>query len=162
MSTRKPTGKPTGRPPAFKPEYVREARNYCLLGARDDDLAEFFGVSDTTIHNWKHAHPEFARALRAGKTVADTRVAQALYQRAIGYRHKAVKIFLTKDGKTVYAPYIEVYPPDVVACIFWLKNRQRGLWVERPEDPPADPEGVAGKVREAVQAMLEADGLRAA
>lgn len=151
-----------GAPSAFRPEYVREARNYCLLGARDDDLAEFFGVSKQTVNNWKHAHPAFAKALRDGKTVADTKVSEALYRRAIGYRHKAVKIFLSKEGVPIYAPYIERYPPDPTSCIFWLKNRQRGTWVERPEEPPADPNDTANRVREAVHAMLEADGLRAA
>src|SRR5262245_1570478 len=112
-------GNQGGQPTRFRPEFVREARNYALLGAIDDQLAEFFGVAGTTIHNWKHAHPEFKAALRAGKTVADAKVAQALYRRAIGYRHKAEKIFILKDGTIVRAAYTEHYPPDVVACIFW-------------------------------------------
>ena len=30
--------------------------------------------------------------------------------------------------KPVYAPYIEHVPPDVTACIFWLKNRDPQHW----------------------------------
>jgi hypothetical protein len=30
--------------------------------------------------------------------------------------------------KPVYAPYIEHVPPDVTACIFWLKNRDPEHW----------------------------------
>jgi hypothetical protein len=30
--------------------------------------------------------------------------------------------------KPVYAPYIEHVPPDVTACIFWLKNRDPQNW----------------------------------
>jgi hypothetical protein len=28
----------------------------------------------------------------------------------------------------VYAPYVEHVPPDVTACIFWLKNRDPQHW----------------------------------
>jgi hypothetical protein len=30
--------------------------------------------------------------------------------------------------KPVYAPYREHVPPDVTACIFWLKNRDPTHW----------------------------------
>jgi hypothetical protein len=36
-----------------------------------------------------------------------------------------VKIFHTKNGKTIKVRYTEHVPPDVTACIFWLKNRTR-------------------------------------
>jgi hypothetical protein len=28
----------------------------------------------------------------------------------------------------IYAPYVEHVPPDVTACIFWLKNRDPAHW----------------------------------
>ena len=31
-------------------------------------------------------------------------------------------------SKPVYAKYIEHIPPDVTACIFWLKNRDPQHW----------------------------------
>jgi hypothetical protein len=31
-------------------------------------------------------------------------------------------------AKPVYAPYVEHVPPDVTACIFWLKNRDPQHW----------------------------------
>ncbi len=30
--------------------------------------------------------------------------------------------------KPVYAPYVEHMPPDVTACIFWMKNRMPERW----------------------------------
>lgn len=30
-------------------------------------------------------------------------------------------------------PYTEHYPPDSVACMFWLKNRQREKWKDKQE-----------------------------
>ena len=42
--------------------------------------------------------------------------------------YDAVKIFCSKDGEIIEAPYVEHVPPDVTACIFWLKNRDPAHW----------------------------------
>ena len=77
----------------------------------------------------KMRHVEFARALKVGKEVSDDRVEKSLYHRANGYSYDAVKIFLDPDTKKpIYVPYTEHVPPDVTACIFWLKNRRPGQW----------------------------------
>jgi hypothetical protein len=40
-----------------------------------------------------------------------------------------VKIFMPAGAsEPVYAKYIERYPPDTTACIFFLKNRRSDLW----------------------------------
>jgi hypothetical protein len=74
-------------------------------------------------------YPEFLYALRAGKEVADRRVERSLYSRAVGCNYEAVKIFMPANrSQPVYAQYIEHIPPDVTACIFWLKNRDPQHW----------------------------------
>ena len=82
--------------------------------------------------------PELREALTRGKLPADAEVAASHYQRALGYEHPAVKIFMPAgstdaDGnpKPVYAPYMEHIPGDVGAQKNWLNNRQRGRWQER-------------------------------
>jgi hypothetical protein len=62
-----------------------------------------------------------------GKAEADNRVERSLYERANGYSYDAFKIFRTKDGDIIRAPYREHVPPDITACIFWLKNRDHFL-----------------------------------
>jgi hypothetical protein len=48
---------------------------------------------------------------------------------ANGYSYDAVKIFMPAGAKKpVYAPYVEHMPPDVTACIFWMKNRMPERW----------------------------------
>jgi hypothetical protein len=43
--------------------------------------------------------------------------------------YESFKIFMPAGAKKpVYAPYIEHVPPDVTACIFWLKNRDPAHW----------------------------------
>jgi len=64
-----------------------------------------------------------------GKVEPDNRVERSLYERASGYSYDAVKIFLPAGAKKpIYAHYVEHVPPDVTACIFWLKNRKPAEW----------------------------------
>jgi hypothetical protein len=118
-----------GRPSSFRPELAKMARHLCKLGATDADLAAAFEVSVVTIGTWKAKHPDFLGSLKVGKAEADDRVERSLYQRAVGYSYDAVKIFMPAGAKKpVYAPYVEHVPPDVTACIYWLKNRDPAHW----------------------------------
>ncbi|WP_294591612.1 helix-turn-helix domain-containing protein [uncultured Bacteroides sp.] len=122
-----------GRKSSFKEEYIQLAENYALLGATDDEMADFFGVSKQTLNKWKKDYPEFLDSLKKGKSIADANVASRLYNRAIGYDCKATK-FATAEGKiTDSKEYIEHYPPDTTAAIFWLKNRQPEKWRDKKE-----------------------------
>jgi len=127
---------------SYRDEYAKQVMNLCRLGATDQDVANSFGVSNTTVTRWKQAHPEFMEALRRGKIQADANVANRLYQRATGYTHTDYKVFREK-GESITVPYRRHYPPDVLACIFWLKNRRPDLWRDKvsaeisgPEDGP--------------------------
>lgn len=119
-----------GAPSAFRQKYIEQGRKLAELGATDREIAEFFKVKERTIYRWLHAHPEFSQALKVGKDAADDRVEKALYRRAVGYTFDAVKI-MQHQGAEVVIPYEEHVPPDVVACIFWLKNRRRAEWRDK-------------------------------
>jgi hypothetical protein len=119
-----------GRPSKFKAEFIGQAQKLCELGATDEDLADFFHVSIRTIANWKTEQPEFLQALKGGKDQADDRVERSLYQRAVGYTHDATH-FSSFQGKVTATPYRNHCPPDVVAQIFWLKNRRPDLWRDK-------------------------------
>lgn len=138
----------TGRPTKYRPEYDDLARNYCLLGATDAQLAQFFDVSVRTIETWKTAQPTFLQSLKEGKDLADAQVAMSLYRRATGYSHKAVKIFGNAQGESNVVEYVEHYPPDTTACIFWLKNRQRDNWRNRPEAEGTEGESLSITINE--------------
>ena len=123
-----------GRPTAYKPEFAEIARRACQIGYTDQELAELLEVSVRTLSNWKHEHDEFLQALKAGKEVADDRVERSLYEKAVGFRVEAVKIFMPAGAKKpVYAPFIEHHAPDTTAGIFWLKNRRPDLWRDKHE-----------------------------
>lgn len=121
-----------GRPTRYKAEYAEQARKLCLLGATDIELANFFGISTRTLDVWKKSHPEFVSSIKGGKDIADAEVAEKLFQRALGYSHKAVKI-MAVDKCVVREEYIEHYPPDTQAASLWLRNRQPKKWRDKQD-----------------------------
>ncbi|RFS16821.1 hypothetical protein [Emticicia sp. C21] len=68
----------------YIPEYEEQAYNYCLLGATNETLAEFFGVCPATIKKWMKKYQGFGESVRRGKLMADMKVAGNLYIRAVG------------------------------------------------------------------------------
>ncbi|GJH31433.1 hypothetical protein CBA19CS91_01770 [Paraburkholderia hospita] len=92
-----------GRPTKYKPQYAELAMNYCLLGAKDAEIADFLGIGVRTLNDWKKQYPKFADAMNHGKDQADAKVIGSLYRNALG--------------------------GNVVAQIFWLKNRR--AWKDR-------------------------------
>lgn len=123
-----------GRPSLYQDAFAKQAEKLSALGATDIEIADFFEVDVRTIYRWKHDHEEFCQALNVGKTKADERVVNSLYQRAVGYEQEAVKIFMPAGAPApVYAPYREKIAPDTTAAIFWLKNRQPAEWRDKQE-----------------------------
>lgn len=120
------------RPTKYKPEYADQAAKLCLLGATDAQLADFFEVSVSTINLWKVQHSEFSESIKVPKALADERVEQSLFRRAMGYEHDEVDIKVV-DKEIVMTPIRKYYPPDTTAMIFWLKNRNPGQWRDKVE-----------------------------
>jgi hypothetical protein len=111
-----------GRPTEYIQEYDIQAYKLCLLGATDVQLADFFEVSEQTVNSWKQKFPSFLESLKKGKIQADAEIAEALFHRAKGYSHTAVKFFQNRS-EIISKEYIEHYPPDTGAAFIWLKNR---------------------------------------
>ena len=117
-----------GRKSLFREEYILIAKAAARFGAIEEEIADELNIGITTLERWKEKYPEFRGALNVGKQAADDRVERSLYQRANGYSHPAVKVFMKRDGTTVEHKYIEHYPPDTTAMIFFLKNRRPDRW----------------------------------
>lgn len=144
-----------GRPSDYRPEYATQAERACeLFGATDAELATFFGVNERTVNRWKAAQPDFCQALKKGKAQSDRVIADSLFHRARGYTHAEEKVF-NNNGEIVRANTTRHYPPDVTACIFWLKNRQPRQWRQR--DVPVNVE-LKGSLTEQGESVMQAIG----
>lgn len=120
-----------GRPSKYDEGKLKDVVKFCKLGATDKELADFLDITESTLNEWKKKYPQFSESLKKGKILADANVASALYKRAVGFKHKAIKIF-QHNGKTIEHEYMEYFPPDAVSCFFWLKNRQSDRWRDKP------------------------------
>lgn len=148
-----------GRPTKFLPEYIEQGRKIAMLGHTNEEMARFFEVGQTTFDRWLARYAEFRGAIKKGKDAADANMVESLYRRGMGYSHAAVKI-MAVDKCVEQVPYIEHYPPDTTACIFWLKNRQPKKWRDKVEQEVSGPEGgpieVKATVAQEVAARLAA------
>lgn len=118
-----------GRPTDYELRFNKMAFRHTLLGGTDKDLAELFDVSEVTINAWKQKYPKFLKSIRKGKAEADGKVVQALFKRAIGFKHKEDKIF-NNNGVPLIVPTTKIYPPDYNSMNKWLSIRQRDKWAE--------------------------------
>jgi DNA-binding XRE family transcriptional regulator len=123
---------PGGRPSDYRVKFNKQAYRLCLLGATDEDMAEFFEVSKQTINTWKQKHPKFLDSIKRGKTQANAEVAERLFERAKGYSHPEDKIF-QYEGTPIIVPTIKHYPPDTQAASLWLRNREPARWRDKQE-----------------------------
>ena len=138
MAVKPASGKPdamraVGRPSKYKPEYADQAKKLCMLGMTDKEMADFFGVAESTLNLWKTVHPEFSESLKGGKDLIDAQVAAKLFHRAMGYEHEDVHVS-NYQGVITVTPLVKHYPPDTTAAIFWLKNRQPQRWRDKPDE----------------------------
>jgi hypothetical protein len=149
-----------GRPTVYRPDFCERAHNYCRLGAINDELAGFFGVCPRTINNWMAVHPDFKAAVQSGRVIADAKVARGLYTRAVGYERKVEREIVVGDERKRLTTTMH-YPPNVQACMFWLRNRRRQTWRDGPSDPSTHAfDGIAQPmVRGLGRTMVQKDNL---
>lgn len=133
-----------GAPTKYHDRFCKPARALCERGATDQELAEYFEINVSTIHDWRAKHVSFANATKQGKEYFDSKVERALYERATGYSHPDVHISNWK-GEITVTPITKHYPPSEVAAIFWLKNRKPKEWRDKQDVALTDGNGNALK-----------------
>lgn len=92
----------------LEPDGLTLLEGWARDGLTDEQIAKNMGVSAATLYTYKKKHPEIFEALKKGKEVVDFEVENALLKSAL-------------DGNTT-------------AQIFWLKNRIKDKWRDKPED----------------------------
>lgn len=116
------------------------AWSLAIKGATNDEIAEAFHISLSTFTNWlrdpnkKSLHD----AVFDGKNIADAKVERSLYRRACGMTTKEEERVIQYDGDGNVLPVtvktkIKENPPDTMAAMYWLNNRQRRFWSQRQE-----------------------------
>ena len=128
MKKRKAVKRAVGRPSKFKEHYTKIAFLACEMGYTDKDLANFFNTTKPTLYAWQRRNPAFAKAIERGKTLADAKVAEALYRCGIGQEIPEIVTFIYGDGQIKQTVTYRHIPPNIRVCLFWLRNRQPEKW----------------------------------
>lgn len=81
-------------------------KGYARRGMNDEQIVAKMHIVPSTLYEWKKRFPEISEALKDGKDLPDIQVENALYEAAIG--------------------------GNVTAMIFWLKNRLKSEWKDKP------------------------------
>lgn len=81
-------------------------KGYARRGLNDEQIAGKMHIVPSTLYEWKKRFPEISEALKEGKDLPDIKMENALYEAGIG--------------------------GNVTAMIFWLKNRLRSEWKDKP------------------------------
>ncbi len=120
---------PGGRPTKYKAGCGAKVVAAAEAGSSvtDEEIAKLFGVNEQTVKNWYKQFPEFIASVKKAKAISDDKVERSLFERATGYSHPDVHI----GAKGQITPIIKHYPPEPVACFFWLKNRRPKEWRDK-------------------------------
>lgn len=132
--------KGAGRPSKFISLFATKIPEYLKKGKTQVQIAELLEVHPNTIARWMKKNADLWLACNEAKQSADELVEAALFKRATGYEHQATKFF-SYEGASWSEEYIERYPPDTAAAMFWLKNRQPKKWQEKNHTELTNPDG---------------------
>lgn len=122
-----PSSTPDLAPSKPSPYDLNLCKKLASFGLTLLQIADVLGIHVSTLHAKKKEFPNLDDALKNGKKFADDHVEDSLYRRAIGYETTEI---VTKfyHGNWVSAEIKKNYAPEVLACIFWLKNRKPSEW----------------------------------
>ena len=113
-------------------------------GLTDKQIAEKkIGIAERTFCDWKKRHSAITTSLKEGRAPIDTEIEDCMVRSAKGFKVKEKKAFKVKttkkkDGMEITEEHMEVVEverfvdPVVVAQIFWLKNRKKDYWKDKP------------------------------
>lgn len=110
-------------------------------GLTDEQIAKKIGIAPKTLYQWINRFVQIGNAIKKGKAPVDFEVENALLKRALGYEYKEIIKEINNDGKQNIREVTKHMPPDVGAAVFWLKNRRRDKWRDRPDLAPDKTEG---------------------
>lgn len=124
----------------YTPEFAVHAAKLSKLGMTQKEIADFIGVTDRSVLNWRAKYPEFDAACQIGLEGANNNVELSLYKQSVGYFLDEEEIKIVGD-EIVRVPVKRWYPPSVTAGIFWSKVKMK--WRENlPVDPPPPEDAV--------------------
>lgn len=98
------------------------------FGHSDEFIASLYDVPVRVWKDWLEANPQLGQSVARWRAGQNDKVAQALFNRAVGCSHKETVVKISKSGEVDLIEVDKHYPPDTTACMSWLKNRDPENW----------------------------------
>ncbi len=118
-----------GRPSRYEIEvkpYLDEIRDAVKSGATNEEIADAFGLSVSTIYEYKKKYKEFSKAFAHGRKRVVFKIKAALLQKALGFEYEEEKRVGRKDKSGENIVLVEKYkkysPPSEQAAAMLLRN----------------------------------------
>lgn len=112
-------------------------RMWRKMGFLEKEICEHLGVGVSNFARYKLQYRELREALKEGKEDADAAVENALFKRAIGYEYEVTETVAIRDAEGKLTGKVQLrrtkkhMAPNVLAQIFYLKNRCPEFWHDR-------------------------------
>lgn len=123
-------------------------------GLTDEQIARNIGIKRPTLYDWCNKYSDIYDALKRGKAPVDFQVENALLKSAIGFSvtlKKPVKVRDSNGAEHIEYADEEVFiQPNTAAQIFWLKNRKKDRWKDKPDAAEA-----VGQANELLKSMYQ-------
>lgn len=125
---------------------------WASMGLSNNQIAFNLGISKDTFYRYKSQHSDLSDCLKRGKSIADFKVENSLYKKAVGYvitetvAAKVKDIYYDDNGNKCQRERLDTVevskevPPDIQAIKFWLVNRMKGKWSDNPSKSDIDKE----------------------
>lgn len=118
-----------GRPSRYDSEikpHLDEIRNAVEAGATDKEIADAFGISVSSIYEYKKKYPEFSKAFTRGREKVVFEIKAALLKKALGFKYEEEKRVgrKDKDGENIILveKYTRYSVPSETAAAMLLRN----------------------------------------
>ncbi len=118
-----------GRPSRYKSEiepHLQEIKKAVEAGATDKEIADAFGLSVSTIYEYKKKYPDFSRAFARGRVQVVFEIKAALLKKALGFEYEEEKRVGRKDKDGENIILVEKYKrysvPSETAAAMLLRN----------------------------------------
>lgn len=105
----------------------------------DEAIAKNMGITASTFYAWNKKYSDISEAIKRGREPVVENVENALLKRAEGFRdvertYERVRNPETGEFEMMLTKEVErVYPPDVGAIAFYLKNKDPENWKDRKD-----------------------------
>ena len=107
-----------GRPTVYREKkHVPLCAKWAAEGLNREQIAKKLGIARSTLVEWAKVHPAFSEALATGCEIADERVENALYRRALGF------VVTESEIHEIYAA-----PPEEDTTTAQAQQLSREIW----------------------------------